>query len=267
MNLGRPQVVLRPRTAGQMLALVTRLLQRRPLPLLAGWAVYSAGVLGYGALLIGHAGLQLPVAWALLVIGAPLLATPLVAIAGRLVFAEFVSPREIVVGVLRRWPDYALLLACLRLAQLVGTLALVVPGLFAWRWSWFLAPVVQLEGSGLRATLRRCRTFTAGELGRIAWQGASHAAVVGYWWAAVALFAHVLLVWVLGVNIARAAELAADPLYPHALALLGFAAARPLGTLLGFALYIDVRTRKEGWDLELALRAEAQAMERRPHGG
>jgi hypothetical protein len=46
------------------------------------------------------------------------------------------------------------------------------------------------------------------------------------------------------------------------LAVVGFALAAPFISLVWFFVYLDVRIRKEGWDLEIAFRARAAQMER-----
>jgi hypothetical protein len=52
-----------------------------------------------------------------------------------------------------------------------------------------------------------------------------------------------------------------DGYYPF-LVLVGFALAVPFMTIVWFFVYLDVRIRKEGWDLEIAFRSRAAKLER-----
>jgi hypothetical protein len=137
-----------------------------------------------------------------------------------------------------------------------------VPGLYLWRSSWFLGPIVLLEGSPLGASFRRGRRFAVGFRGHVTVHALHTALLLGYLSFAAASLIHFLTVKVFGMSFAMLSNIALVDWYYHLLGLVGFALAAPFATLVWFFVYLDVRTRKEGWDLEIAFRARAAQMER-----
>lgn len=260
MKLEALQVEIRPRTAGQTFSLAARMLQHRPVPLLAAWASYSVPTAALALLLL--VGLELNPWWVWLVTltVAPLFSLPMVSTAGQLVFSPSVSLGTVVrMSVSRLLPFVALFLAN-RVLVLLGSLALLVPGLYLWRSSWFLGPIVLLERSPMGAAFRRGQRFAAGYQGHALGHAFHAAAVLLYLVLASATLLDFLLVQVLGLSVGALAELRLYDHYVHLLGLLGFALAAPLVTLMWFFTYLDVRIRKEGWDLELAFRARASEL-------
>jgi hypothetical protein len=251
------QVEIRPRTAGQTVAIAARVLQHRPGPILGAWAFYTTFVLLLSYLLF--AVLELHPAWVWLVVPllAPLFSPPLVTTIGHLVFTPQVTFGTVAAQTLRRFFPFALLFLVNRVLVLVGLCLLVVPGLFLWRSSWFLGPIALLEGSPLGASFRRGRRFASGFHGHVVGHAVSAALLLGYLTGAVFSLLHFLNTKIFGLSFAALTQLTLFEEYYHWLGLAAFAVVAPFITLVWFFVYLDVRTRKEGWDLEIAFRAQA----------
>jgi hypothetical protein len=210
-----------------------------------------------------HWELSLSLGWSATVTGvfAPLFTLPLITSLGHLVFSPQVTFGNVARATLRHAASFFLLFIVNRIVSLLGLVLMVVPGLYFWRDSWFLGPIVLLEGSSLRASFRRGRRFAAGYHGRVLAQAFNVGLILIYLNAALASLLHFLLVKVFGQTFAALSELPLlDGYYTHLL-VLGFALALPFVTLVWFFVYLDVRIRKEGWDLELAFRARAAQLE------
>jgi hypothetical protein len=262
VKLSELQVEIRPRTSGQTLAMAARMLQHRPGPLLAGCACYAVGTfaLAYLMLRVWH----WHPAWAFLLVPllSPVFSAPLLTSVGHLVFTPKVSFGLVARETTRRFFPFLFLFLLNRLILVVGLFALVVPGLYVWRSSWFLGPIVLLEGSTVSTSFRRGRRFAAGFHGHVLAHAANTAALLVYLSLAIAALVHFLMVKLFGLSFTALANLALLDNYYSLLLLGGFALAAPLATLVWFFVYLDVRTRKEGWDLEIAFRARAAQLER-----
>jgi len=262
VKLDELQVEIRPRTTGQTVALAARMLQHRPGPILAAWAFYSVGVIGLTLLFLVVWELHPFWAWLAVPVLAPIFSAPLVTTVGHLVFTPRVSFGLVAGQTARRVFPFLLLFLVNRVIVLAGMAALLVPGLYLWRSSWFLGPIVLLEGSPLGASFRRGRRFASGFHGHVLAHAANTAALVGYLSLAFGSLLHFLNVKVFGLTFAALGNLTLFQSYWHLVLLVGFALAAPFATLVWFFVYLDVRTRKEGWDLELAFRARAEQLER-----
>lgn len=262
MNLEELQVEIRARTPGETVAMAARMLQVRPGPHLAAWAFSSAGTIALGHLLLGVWGVHWGWALAIIPLLAPVLSLPMIATVGHLVFSPKVSFGTVAATTIKRGLPYLLLFIINRLLTLIGLAVFIVPGLYLWRASWFLGPIVALEGSSMGASFRRGRRFAAGFHGHVASHAFNAALLVGYLTLAFVSLVHLLVVEVFGLTFDVLAELPVYELYPPYLVLVGFALALPFCTLAWFFVYLDVRIRKEGWDLELSFRARAAALER-----
>jgi hypothetical protein len=255
------QVEIRPRTTGQTVAIAARLLQHRPGPLLVAGALYVVPTLALALGLLLWLEVNPWWVWVITLLVAPLFSLPLTSAVGLLVFAPRVTFREMISMSLRRTFPFAVLFFLLRAAALIGLAALVVPGLYILRISWFLGPIVLLEQSPLGTSLRRARRFAIGYHGHVLGHAVNTGAVLGYAavaWAALLYFVAVSLVGQAVEAIAPVAEYVHST---HLLGLIGLALALPLATLIWFFVYLDVRIRKEGWDLEIAFRARAAQLE------
>jgi hypothetical protein len=265
MKLEELQVEIRPRTPGQTVAIAARVLQHRPGPILAAWLFYSVATIALSALLLVVWELHPLWAWMIVPLLAPVFATPLVTTVGHLVFTPKVAFGVVAAQTLRRMFPFALLFLVNRVIVLAGLCLLVVPGLYLWRSSWFLGPIVLLEGSPLGASFRRGRRFAIGFHGHVLAHAANAAVLLGYLGVAFASLLHFLVAKVFGLSFAAVANLTVLDSYYHMVGLIGFALAAPFVTLVWFFVYLDVRTRKEGWDLEISFRARAAQLEK-SHG-
>jgi hypothetical protein len=262
LKLEELQVEIKARTAAEAMAIAARMVQHRPGPILTAWGFYSVftAALGYVGLFV----LELHPAWVLTLVPlcAPIFSLPLIATVGHLVFSPKVSFGTVARATLRRGAHFFVLFIANRILTLVGLSLLVVPGLYLWRSSWFLGPIVLLEGSPLSASFRRGRRFAIGFHGRVAGHAFNVAVLLGYMTLAFGSLIHFLSVNVFGLTFTTLTELPlVDGYYPF-LAVIGFALAVPFATVVWFFVYLDVRIRKEGWDLEIAFRSRAAIMER-----
>ncbi len=185
-------------------------------------------------------------AWTTTVVLTAFAGAPFVALASRLVFADEVRVRDALSQALRAVPR----LAAARMLQLVGlAISLLLSGL-PWLWvgssTLFVAEVSVLENAGVGASLGRAQRIANTNFG-------------------IALLAMVLL---------GLAPLAAAMLFDAAgrellegtlevkaptsmfvdggsvLALLGWWSSLPFVTTARFFVYLDIRTRSEGWDIQ-----------------
>jgi hypothetical protein len=262
VNLEELQVEIRARSSGEAAALAARMVQHRPVPLLTAWALYSTCVVALGAVLLWT--LELHAAWVLTLtpLVAPLFSLPLISSVGHLVFSPTVTFGEVARATLRRVIPFFVLFTITRVLTLAGLAAMIVPGLYLWRSGWFLGPIVLLEGAPLGASFRRGRRFAAGYHGRVAGHAVNAALLLTYLTLAFGSLLYFMVVEIFGLTFVSLGTLPeVEGFYPF-LAVVGFALAAPFISLVWFFVYLDVRIRKEGWDLEIAFRARAAQMER-----
>jgi hypothetical protein len=255
------QVEIKARPPGEAVALAARMVQHRPGPFLGAWAFYTLGTVAVGHLLLRV--LHLHWAWVLALVPllAPIFSLPMTTTAGHLVFSPRVAFRTVAATTIRRGAPFLLLFVANRVLTLLGLAAFVVPGLYLWRASWFLGPVVTLEGSSMEASFRRGRRFAIGFHGHVFGHAFNAAMLLVYLTIAFTSLAHFLVAKVFGQTFTALAELPLQDGYYAYITLVGFALAAPFVTLVWFFVYLDVRIRKEGWDLEIAFRSRAAKME------
>jgi hypothetical protein len=251
VNPNQCRVVLRPRDPLEVFDLAWRLLAARPWPFLrltlvlfaAPWLAASglAWALGW------HWGVGLG-----FLAAAPLLRVPLTALAGRLLFADEVRTRDVLVDVAGRVPA---LLGGLGVALLAGAGVALTCGL--------AAPVAAVSLAFLPEALLLERV----PVWRAVRRASRLAAVGGLQSLAAAVATVFLTAWLVGLGEATgqavvgflfqlgapAGRLWALQTTPFALA--GVVLAQPLLAAYRLLLYVDVRTRTEGWDLQVGLRA------------
>ncbi|MCB9557121.1 MAG: hypothetical protein H6707_13520 [Deltaproteobacteria bacterium] len=262
MNPADLQVEIRPRSAGQILAIVARMLQRRPGSMLSVWLLCALPLLSIALGLLLWARWNPWWVWLVVLLIGPVFMPAAISTCGMLVFLPRVRLVDALVNTLRRTPQFLALFFVGRLLALVGLVALVVPGLYLWRNQWFVGPIVMLERSGLAASMRRARRFAGGFHDRVFGHAAGVAAVLAYTTLALATINHSLIAYVFGSSIEVVGALTEYYHYRHLLSLIGFCLALPLATFCWFFVYLDVRIRKEGWDLEIAFRRLAEARSR-----
>ncbi|MEM7153851.1 MAG: hypothetical protein AAF799_13465 [Myxococcota bacterium] len=251
MNLAQAQIVLRPRTLGETLDLALR------------WQISVGG----GTYLRLSLGLLLPAAlgcfalhrgadwawrevWWLAIALTTVLHGVFTVAASQMMFEPEVTARAVLRTFARRLPTFIGALIVSRIYLGVAMLVLVlVP--WAWPRTLYIHEAVLLEQQPVMAAMRRSIAFAKGHYGRLI--GLLFASVtamlVGVFIvesAAAAVFDFVLQMERPWGALADGGSLAA---------LLGLFAAVPFVASAQFLYYIDARTRRDGWDIQLAFMA------------
>lgn len=248
-----PRIAVRARVPAQCVGLAMRMIGAHPTALLPAWFVAGALNTVLGLLLY----LRLEVEPLFALVGVTLLGAvhsgPLVLVAGRLVFEAAPTRRRLVSALARALPGYLWTFLLGRVATLIA-LPLALPAFWIFRGTLFLAPITLLEGGSRLATLKRSFGLARGYERRLLAQLAHVFALTVY--LALAILASLTLVVNAGYGIAGGLELL-DLAIDHfvILAIVSLAFALPMASLAWFFAYLDLRTRKEGWDLELAIRS------------
>jgi hypothetical protein len=186
----------------------------------------------------------------------PLIQAPFTLLGGRLLFDESVSVGDIASDLrARAWPSWIPSLA-IAFAAFVGSVAscgvIAVSLLFLV----FLPECALLERVDPRRGLRRSWRLSSGAPGG-AIAGAIGRWVLAAWCASVAEAsgqAVVSYIFQANLPIPSALDGFATPWV-----LLGLLASSPLWAIWRLMLYVDARTRVEGWDLQVGLRAAGLA--------
>lgn len=251
MNILEARVVLRDRTMLDVVNLALRFLVRHGKayakvalvavlpPFLFTWWVSSSAGWGW--------------AWVVAMLLAPFSAAPFTALASRLLFEEKVAAREAVRAAL----GATFRLVGVRITELLALLAglsmFVLPaawflGLFA-----FANEVVVLERAPVGASLGRLQRLLFGQSGEVITATLFLTAL------------HIVAVF-MGDLVGRAVleqvlQVSAPPsmldAHGSALGLASFFAFLPFGATCRFLVYINVRTRTEGWDVQTRFAAIA----------
>ncbi|MCA9495244.1 MAG: hypothetical protein KC621_35190 [Myxococcales bacterium] len=258
MNPHACRVVLRPRGPLEVFDLAVRLIRAHPstwLRLVVATALPPILVGGVICALTDEADLLLLM---LFPVVAPLLQAPATVLAGRLLFANEVRVRDVLQEVGRRSGTlFGGLLAWL-VAWTLGC------GLFSWltalplTWT---AEATLLEQVPLARVLRRSSSLALANIGV--------AVTAQVTWMALTLWGVVVgealghgivgTVLQLGEPFGNATDLVLTPWV-----VAGALGVQPLYGAYRLLLYVDARTRNEGWDLQVALRAAALAATEAP---
>jgi hypothetical protein len=161
---------------------------------------------------------------------------------------EEVSWRSSLRFALRRLPAVVGLALLSGLLVGLATLALVIPGIYFYVAFSVAVPVLLVEGAGPRRALGRSRELVRGR-----WWGTLGVAVVGYLLVSIVTLA--LSGLVVGVAFSNPALNTVTGFVLNTLAAtLGSMIATPAAAAFITVLYIDLRVRKEGFDLLLLAR-------------
>jgi hypothetical protein len=243
VNLLAARVVLRQRSLADTLdlALPFCLANKRPLVVLS--VVMLVPIAGLLAFLRVARHWHWPQLW-LLCAGASLLVEGAFTVAlGELLFkppAE-TRTRSVITRYLRRWPALVFAIA-LRDLMVVGTIFILAPATL------FVSEAMLLEGAPFGRALARSRALARNRGGTcfVIWLVRLLLPVLG------ALSLDVLLSSICGyvLQLGRpTGDLFSDG--GSGFAVVGALLAVPLGAAMRFLGYIDLRTRKEGWDIQL----------------
>jgi hypothetical protein len=252
MNPNLCRIVLRERSPFDVLDLAFRLIRSRFWPL----ARLSAVVLLPPWLVLAFLCWMFSGHWAIAVIAcaiAPIAQAPYTVLFGRMLFSDEVRLREVLFDVIRAMPT----LVAMSAVGVAGAMVAAVVSCGA-----FL-PLVQgalmyameaalLERVGVERGLRRSWRLGFGHAG-ITTIGVLAFWVLTAWLAIVAEAAGQAVVdkiLMLGTPFGSAVALQTTPWLVGGMLL-----AQPLYAVYRLLLYVDVRTRVEGWDLQVALRA------------
>ena len=249
MNPNACRVVLRPRGPLEILDLALRLVRLHvgPIARLAAVVLLPVGAASWAVGALAPGG-----AWwlAAVVVLLPLLQAPFSLLLGRLLFSDAVTLRDVAAGVRRGaltvglfWLLFDVLLVSF---CIVGVIFLPILA--------FAPEVALLERVGLSRAVGRAVFLVGGH--PIASVAATVARFVLPLWGMVVaeLIGQLVVGWVLQLG-APFGALAHGDATPYAVA--GMLACTPLVAAYRLLLYVDARTRTEGWDLQVAFRALA----------
>jgi hypothetical protein len=244
LDLMRSRVTLRERTLLDVFDLAVRfcVVHAGVYARMSAAVLLPAFAVSWGAAQLGGYWVAWPVS-----VGVAVFATaPFVALASRLVFADSVSVREALRVALREVPK----LLAVRVLQLLTLSASMLMAGLPWIWLGsillFVVEVVVLEQGSVGATFGRAQRIASAHMG---------AAVVAMLLLLIAPAAAAILADVAGREILQTVlEIKAPPSMLRVggnwIALAGFWAILPLCTTARFFVYLDIRTRTEGWDIQ-----------------
>jgi hypothetical protein len=248
VNLRASAVVLRPRGVFEIIDLAFRFVRARALPLYARLAALLLLPSFAGCLALRYA-LALPWsgAWITAIsLGTVIQGAFTVAI-GRLFFSAEVSAREALGAFARRLPSYLAALLGSRLILALSALTVILP-IVAWPRIFFVHEASLLEGGRAGAAIQRGDRLASGRFG----------AVVGSLLAVLGLQAvFVIASEILGQGIVADLLQLGEPFgslrendgSPYALA--GYFLSVPYAAAARYLAYIDMRTRTDGWDVQV----------------
>ncbi|NLE87697.1 MAG: hypothetical protein GX607_15015 [Myxococcales bacterium] len=256
MNLSSAAIVLRERTALEVIDLSLRFVRSlAPLAYLRLGAVVLLPIFA-GCLLLRYVA---DVGWAWIWLIAWCAATvaqgPFTLLAGRLLFADEVRARSILVDALRRAFPYAVLLTLRALLFLLSTVIVIGP-LLVWSQTAYVHEILYLENATVRTALGRSSRFVRGR------SGSSMEMLLLLF---CGIFVSIVLAEVLGLMLVRYVLEIALPVETVAdnggspFALAGLLFAVPFISAQRFLFYVNERTLRDGWDVQvrfLGLREE-----------
>jgi hypothetical protein len=265
MNLDQARVVLRPRSISEIFDLALRFISEAAakryihlalLTLLPAWLIC----------VYARFGLQWewPMVWMLaLAFVTPLQGLYTVAV-GKLMFAQEVSLRAIFGHYIRRLPAYLVALVLTRALIGLGSLLffLLIPPFWMWGRVNYVHEAVLLEhASPVDAISRASRMVARNTLGAVGLVLLLSVAGAGFVLVAELLFNDGLLDFMLQLGKPFGSLFDEGG---SAAALLGAFLAVPYWSTARFLAYVDLRTRRDGWDVQLrfmAIQAKQQGSE------
>jgi hypothetical protein len=255
VDLSRARVVLRQRSMLDVLDLSLRFVVAHA----SSYAKITASLVVPAALVSFELASNLGWVWGWIgtVLLALLVQAPFTVLASRLVFDDEVSVRDVLLASLRALPR----LFALRVVQLTvmifGLVFFVVPGLWMGILLMFVAEAAILERATVRTAISRSLRIVGGQSGQA---GSAALALLLLHTAAIFLGDDVGRFVVGGLFQFREPQ-AIWTVGGSPLALIGFWLFLPYSATARFFVYLDLRTRSEGWDIQtrfaaIALRAQ-----------
>jgi len=248
MNPNLCRVALRPRSPFEVFDLTLRFVRERARPL--AWLALVTVVPAW--LVAWLLAWLVPSPWVALVFAVvvgPLIHAPFTVLGGRLLFDDHGSAVQALRDTLKVWAGLLLTL----LAELftwvlscTGLGLILLPGLV------YLPETALLERVDLGRGLHRSLRLASGQVGVAVMAALSRWILLAWGGFTGELAGQFLVGFVLQLG-APFGSLFDGVATPYV--LLGLLATHPLFALYRLLLYVDVRTRMEGWDLQVGLRA------------
>lgn len=206
------------------------------------------------AVAVARETLEAPFVWMLALALVPLVEAPVVAMASRLVFDETAKVKDALVVALKALPRLYVARAANVIAVVAAFLAAVFPAVWVQAITAFAPEVALLERAGPIDACQRSYRIAQGHAG----EGILAAIFAGLVRAGAAPFgAHLGTVLMTELLDLRAPpSILDDPTNPFALSFF-LILASPLA-LARFFLYLNMRTRSEGWDIQTRFAALAR---------
>lgn len=248
MNLSSAAIVLRERTSLELVDLSLRFVRAlRPLAYLSLTAIVLLPLLA-GSIVLRYV-LEWGWGWVWLAafVSAVLAQPPFTVLAGRLLFADDVGVGVVLGHCLRRTFAYATLMALRSVVLVLSSVTFVGP-LIVWAQTAYLHEILFLEGAPLRPALGRTRRFVAGRSG---------SSVEMLLLCLCVVVTSVVVAEVIGLTLV---EYVLDISLPvesftenggSVFAVAGLLASVPFTSALRFLFYVNERTLRDGWDVQV----------------
>lgn len=184
---------------------------------------------------------------------------PFTILSGKLLFSDRPTTREVIKEALRRLPVYATLIV-LRAAVFVASSVTLIGPFVVWVYGAYLHEVVLLESAGLRTAFGRSRRFVRGRSGPAIEMLLLITSTFAIFITLAELFGRALLEYVMQID--RPFETLAEN-NGSVFALAGAFLAVPLVSTLRFLFYVNERTVRDGWDVQVRFLGIRDDLERR----
>ncbi len=257
MNVAHARVVLRPRGTGEILDLSCLIVGQHALGLYA-WLTALVVIPGFGALLALRYVLLIDwwIVWLCAFSLSSLSQGVFTIAAGRWLFAEKLTVREVLAAFASRSLGFTVAW-CTRLFMMaLSSIGIVLPAAVGSLYL-FVPEASLLEMASPLDAIRRSRHFTRHSFGRALGMWAALLVVTLIVTALVHLLCDGLVSDVL--QLGHPFESIGDGGSPYL--LLGLLLSAPYVATARFLMYVDGRTRTDGWDIQVRFMAIAQARE------
>ncbi|MCA9699876.1 MAG: hypothetical protein KC431_20290, partial [Myxococcales bacterium] len=250
------RIVLRPRSMAELMDLALRFCADPAAKLYAKLGLLTllpAWLLTCAAVWVMH--WEWPDVWLLaLALATPIQGVYTVAI-GRMMFAEEVGLREVMGQYFRRLPSYLAMLILTRAMIGIAGLGffLIIPPLWMWGRTTYTHEACLLEQAGPTDAISRAgRMIARNVFGSVGLLLVLSVAVAAFIFCSEALLNYGLLEFVLQVGMPFGSLFDQGG---SAAALFGLFLAVPFWSTARFMSYVDLRTRRDGWDIQLRFMA------------